>query len=195
MCHATNYWSHSWQLVALPIRQCVKCLIIKLAIQVVTAVSNHNKAYNRHTWVGTNHRLTNHRSDRLSQNATAQSGAWEARHTIPDCISPDRLSQGALQKGTEKKRLQKPKISDKLSCNRAEKSRAVIKQDRRQADTTSKQPRHIRRLGKRHKTYDTQQSQGPEDNKKMQVQPTSLLWLLHYSGRMWVVNPLHWCIT
>ena len=87
--------AHS-QLVALPIRQCVKCLIIKLSTQVFTAVTNHNKA-----WVGTNHRLTNHRPDRPSQNATAQSGAWEARHAIPECISPDRLSQGALQKGTE----------------------------------------------------------------------------------------------
>ena len=85
---------------SLPIIQS-KCLIIKLPIQVVTAVTNHNKAYNRHTWVDTNHRLTTHRPDRSSKNATAQSGAWEARHAIPECISLDRLSQGALQNGTE----------------------------------------------------------------------------------------------
>ena len=78
-----------------------KCLIIRLSIQAVTMVTNHIKAYNRHTWVDTNHRLTNHRPDRPSQNATVQSGAWEARHTIPECINPNRLSQGALQKGTE----------------------------------------------------------------------------------------------
>ena len=74
-----------------------KCLIIKSSIQAVTMVTNHNKAYNGHTWVGTNHRLTNHRSDRPSQNETAQSWAWEARHVIPECISPDRLSQDVLQ--------------------------------------------------------------------------------------------------
>ena len=31
-----------------------------------------------------------------SQNAIAQSGAWEARHAILECITPDRLSQSAL---------------------------------------------------------------------------------------------------
>ena len=68
---------------------------------MVTMVTNYNKAYNRHTWVGTNHRLTNHRPDRPSQNAAAQPGAWEAKQAIPECISPDWLSQGSLQKGTE----------------------------------------------------------------------------------------------
>ena len=29
--------------------------------------------------MGTNHRSTNHKPDRPSQNSTAQSGAWEAR--------------------------------------------------------------------------------------------------------------------
>ena len=42
VCHATNYQLHSWQLVALPIRQYVKCLIIKFSIQVVTMVTNHS---------------------------------------------------------------------------------------------------------------------------------------------------------
>ena len=42
VCHATNYQLHSKQLVALQIRQCVKCLIIKLSIQVVTMVTNHS---------------------------------------------------------------------------------------------------------------------------------------------------------
>ena len=74
-----------------------KCLIIKLSIQAVTMVNNHSKAYSGHMWVGTYHRLTNLRPDRPSQNATAQSGAWEARHAIQECISPDRLSQDALQ--------------------------------------------------------------------------------------------------
>ena len=68
---------------------------------MVTVVTNHNKAYNGHAWVGTNHRLTNHMSDRHSQNATAQSGAWEVRHAIPEYLSPDRLSQSALQNCTE----------------------------------------------------------------------------------------------
>ena len=47
------------------------------------------------TWVGTNHRPTNHRPDRPSQNATAQSGAWEARQAIPEGMGLDRLSQSA----------------------------------------------------------------------------------------------------
>ena len=38
---------------------------------------------------------------RPSQIANAQSGAWEARYFIPECISPDRLSQSALQIYTE----------------------------------------------------------------------------------------------
>ena len=46
-------------------------------------VTNHNQVYNRHAWMGTYLRVTNHRPDRLSQNATAQSGAWEARLSYP----------------------------------------------------------------------------------------------------------------
>ena len=42
LCHPTNHWSCSWQLVALLIRQCVKHLIIKLSIQAVTMVTNHS---------------------------------------------------------------------------------------------------------------------------------------------------------
>ena len=38
--------------------------------------------------------------DRPSQNATAQSVAWEARQAIPEGISLDRLSQSALQECT-----------------------------------------------------------------------------------------------
>ena len=53
------------------------------------------------TQLSINHRLTNHRPERLSQNATALSGAWEGRHAIPECINPDRLSQDALQICTE----------------------------------------------------------------------------------------------
>ena len=33
--------------------------------------------------MGTYHRVTNHKPDRSSQNATAQSGAWEARQSYP----------------------------------------------------------------------------------------------------------------
>ena len=46
-------------------------------------VTNHNQSYNRHAWMGTYHRVTNHRPDRPSQNETAQSGAWEARQSYP----------------------------------------------------------------------------------------------------------------
>ena len=92
-----------------------KCLIIKLSIIVVTMVTNHNSAYNRHTWVSTNHRLDNHRPDTPFQNSTAQSRAWKARQAIPEGISLDRLSQSASEECTRKKRLQKPKTSDKQS--------------------------------------------------------------------------------
>ena len=85
-----------------------KCLIIKLSIQAVTVVSNHGKAYNGHTWVGTNHKSTNHRPDRPSQNATVQSGAWEAKCTIQECINPDRLSQCALKKALNKRGCKSP---------------------------------------------------------------------------------------
>ena len=70
------------------------------SIQVVTTVTNHNKAYNGHTYISINHRLTNLRPDRPSQNAAAQSWAWKATHAIPECIGPDRLSKNALQKCT-----------------------------------------------------------------------------------------------
>ena len=50
--------------------------------------------------MSTNHRSTNHRPDRPSQNVPDQSGASEARQAIPECISQDRLSQSALQKDT-----------------------------------------------------------------------------------------------
>ena len=106
-----------------------KCLIIKLSIKAVTMVTNHNKAYNRHTWVDTNHRLTNHRPERPSQNATAQSGAWEARQGIPECTSPDRLSQSAFLHALNKRGCRSPKFwtsraplgrrqENKLSCNK-----------------------------------------------------------------------------
>ena len=51
--------------------------------------------------MGTYHRVTNHRPDTPSVNATAQSGAWEARQAIPECISPDKLSQSVMQKCTK----------------------------------------------------------------------------------------------
>ena len=38
--------------------------------------------------MGTYHRVTNHRSDRPSLNATAQSGAWEARQSYPRIHKP-----------------------------------------------------------------------------------------------------------
>ena len=60
-----------------------KCLIIKLSIHVVTVVANRNKAYNRHTWVGTKHRLTNHRPDRPSTIQLPNQGPGK----------PDMLSQ------------------------------------------------------------------------------------------------------
>ena len=50
-------------------------LIIKLYIQAVTTVTNHGQSYNRHAWMDTQQRVTNHRPGRPSQNATAQSGA------------------------------------------------------------------------------------------------------------------------
>ena len=36
-------------------------------------------------WMGIYHRVTNHKPDRPAQNATAQSGAWEARQAMPEC--------------------------------------------------------------------------------------------------------------
>ena len=46
-------------------------------------VTNHNQSYSRHAWMGSYHSITNHKPDRPSQNATAQSGAWEARQSYP----------------------------------------------------------------------------------------------------------------
>ena len=63
---------------------------------MVTMVTNHNQSYNRHAWMGTYHRVTNHRPDRLSKNATTLSGAWEARQAIPECTSSDRLPKSTV---------------------------------------------------------------------------------------------------
>ena len=38
----------------------------------------------------TQQKVTNHRPDRLSQSATAQSGVWEARQAIPECTSAEQ---------------------------------------------------------------------------------------------------------
>ena len=57
---------------------------------MIKQVTNHNKAYNGHTYINTNHRLANHRPDRLSQNAVSQSWTWEARHALPECTSTDK---------------------------------------------------------------------------------------------------------
>ena len=38
--------------------------------------------------MGTYHKVTNHRPDRPSKNATAQSVAWEARQAIPEMHKP-----------------------------------------------------------------------------------------------------------
>ena len=82
LCH--NYLLHSQYLVVLLISQC----------------ADHDQSYNRHVWTGIYLRVTNHRPDMPSQNATAQSGAWEARQSIPEYTIPDRLSQSAMQKCT-----------------------------------------------------------------------------------------------
>ena len=82
-----------------------RCLIIKLFIQVVTMITNHNQSYNRHTWIGTYHKVTNHRPDRTSQNATALSGPGKL----------DKLSQNAqAQRGYP--RVQCKYALDKRGC-------------------------------------------------------------------------------
>ena len=48
-------------------------------------VTNHDQSYNRQAWMGTYHRVTNHRPGRPPLNATAQSGAGK----------PDKLSKNA----------------------------------------------------------------------------------------------------
>ena len=48
-------------------------------------VTNHDQSYNRYAWMDTHQRVTNHRPDRPSQNAIAQSEIQEARQAIPEC--------------------------------------------------------------------------------------------------------------
>ena len=62
-----------------------------------------------------------------SQNATALSGAWEARHVVPECMSQEGYPKVHCKYALNKRGCRSPKLW---------KSRAVIKQIRRQADTT-----------------------------------------------------------
>ena len=60
-----------------------RCLIIKLSIQVVTVVTYHDQLYNSHAWMDTQQWVANHKPDKLSQSAPAQSETQEARQAIP----------------------------------------------------------------------------------------------------------------
>ena len=48
-----NHQLHNQYMVVPSISQCADALIIKLSIQAVTMVSNHNQFYNRHAWIDT----------------------------------------------------------------------------------------------------------------------------------------------
>ena len=56
-----------------------------LSIQAVTVVTNHDEFNKGHAWMDTKQKVVNHKTDKLPQNAPAQSEAQEAR----------QLSQGA----------------------------------------------------------------------------------------------------
>ena len=44
---------------------------IKLSIQAVTVVTNHNQFNKGHAWMDTYQKVANHKPDKLSQNAPA----------------------------------------------------------------------------------------------------------------------------
>ena len=52
---------------------------------MVTIVTSHNQFYNGHAWMDIQQRVANHKPDKLSQGAPAQSEAWEAKQAIPWC--------------------------------------------------------------------------------------------------------------
>ena len=94
-----------------------KYLIIKLSTQAVIVITNHNKSYHRHTWVDTNHRSTNHRPHRPSQNTTAQSGAWKAKQANSRRHKPRQAIQECTRRyALDKRGCRSPKFLDKLSC-------------------------------------------------------------------------------
>ena len=121
-----------------------RCLIIKLSIQAVTMVTNHDQSYNRQAWMGTYHRVTNPgqtchlkmqlpnkgpgKLDKLSQNAQAQTG-----YSRVQC-------KYALHKRSCRSRI--PQTSW-AAFNREHLDKL--------ADQKSNFQQHCRRLGKRHK--------------------------------------------